>query len=335
MSDKENPLVSIAMAVYNGEKYISETIQSILNQAYQNFELIIVDDCSQDDTIKKIEAFNDSRIVLLRNEKNMRLAYSLNRAIDVSKGKYIARMDADDLCKENRLCLQVDYMEKHPGVAVLGGNARQFGAVSSLLQYPQDHELIKVEMLFTNPVCHPAVMFRKYAISEWYDPKIAAGQDYELWSRLIWKVEFRNLPSELIGYRVHEGQTKKTLGKAQKEGALRAYKNMLNMIGAYTDEDVKALASAGNVNTGKTAEELNFISELYGRVLADAVNKRNLFSVSALRKRIERQKAILVYASLIFKTLKWKQIAETKMLGAFLKRPGYIVKAFLRSIISK
>lgn len=334
MTDHQ-PLVSIIMSVYNGEKFIAETIRSIINQPYQKFELIIVDDCSTDNTVSEIERFNDNRIVLLKNEKNMRLAYSLNKAVKASNGKYIARMDADDVCMPDRLPLQVKFMEENSDIAVLGGSAQQFGARSSLMTYPSEHEKIKVELFFSNPLCHPAVMFRSGEISEWYNDEVKAGQDYELWSRLIWQVKFHNLSNTLVKYRIHPNQTKHILGRAQKQGVILACQNMLSMIGTYSEEETKLLAYAGSTNNGKTVDELNAISQLYSKILNDALSKPEIVQSNLLKRRMTKQKAALVYASLIYRTLTWKEISKTNMKKEFYTKPWLVLKSLLHYVIKK
>lgn len=330
--NKEKKLISIVMAVYNCANFIEETIESLLNQNYSNFELIIVDDCSTDDTWAKLNSFSDKRIILLKNEKNSRLAYSLNRAIGICHGEYIARMDGDDLCEPDRFVVQVAYLNEHSDVAVLGGYAQQFGASSVLMKFPIGHEEIKTELLFTNPMSHPTVMFRKSLIDSWYDPKIVAAQDYELWSRLIWKVQFHNLPQPLIKYRIHNKQTRNILGKSQKQGALIAHKKMLDVLGDYQDEDALLLSDAGNRNSGKSINDLKKISVLYEKIYADAERKKNLFDLEIMRKRINDQKGVLIYASLIFKTISWGEISKTGMATTFFTKPELVIKAIVHSL---
>lgn len=332
MSNKEEKLISIVMAVYNCADFVEETIESLLNQNYSNFELIIVDDCSTDDTWTILNSFSDDRIILLKNEKNRRLAYSLNRAIGICHGEYVARMDGDDLCEPDRFVVQVGYLDEHSDVAVLGGYVQQFGESSVLVKLPISHEEIKTELLFTNPMSHPAVMFRKSLIDSWYDPRIVAAQDYELWSRLIWKVQFHNLPQPVIKYRIHNKQTRNILGNSQKQGALIAHKNMLDILGDYQDQDALLLADAGNRNSGKSAAELKKISALYERIYADAEREHNLFDLEILRRRIDDQKGVLVYASLIFNTITWSEISKTGMAVAFFKKPVLVMKAIVRSL---
>lgn len=324
--------VSVIMAVFNGERFIKSTIESILQQDYPNFELIIVDDCSNDRTVDIILSYQDKRIILLQNKKNMRLAYSLNKAITKSSGYYIARMDADDICTKERFSKQVEYMENNPTVSVLGGYAKQFGAAHKILKYPVEHEAIKVELLFSNPMCHPAVMFRKDSIAEWYNSQITAGQDYELWSRLIWKARFHNLEDTLLFYRIHNGQTKNVLGKSQKEGVIYALQNLLHAIGTYSNDDVTTLSIGGNRNSGKSVDELKKIANLYDRIFSDAEKKGDLFQLDILKHRIEEQEGALVYASLIYKTISWGEISKIGIAKQFYKRPELVVKAVWHTI---
>ena len=123
---KKNIKISVVMAVYNGEKYLRSAIDSILSQTYIDFEFIIIDDCSTDNTANILESYTDSRIQIIRNEKNLRLPASLNKGLKIAKGKYIARMDADDIAMPDRFEKQVKYLEAHQEVAVIGGSFQVF-----------------------------------------------------------------------------------------------------------------------------------------------------------------------------------------------------------------
>lgn len=224
---KEVPLVSVVMSAFNEEKYIVESINSILNQTYSNIEVIIIDDASTDKTVEKIGQIRDDRIRLYVNEKNRKLAHNLNFAIDMAKGSYIARMDADDIAIPDRIEKQVNFMEKNQHIDVLGAFAVCFGDSTAKMEYPNSHEAIKVSLLFENALCHPLVMLRKSSFVEKYNESYAASQDYELWSRMIWHKNFYNMGDVLLKYRVHNGQTRNTAGRKQKEGAIVARHKML------------------------------------------------------------------------------------------------------------
>ena len=119
----EKPVISVVMSVFNGSEYIYKTIKSVLQQNFKNIEFIIVDDASTDNTVKIIESIPDSRILLIRNKQNKGLAQNLNYAIQLSRGEYIARIDADDICLRYRFDLQLLFMKIIKNVAILGGGA--------------------------------------------------------------------------------------------------------------------------------------------------------------------------------------------------------------------
>ena len=123
---KGNVFISVVMAVYNGEKYLKEAIDSILSQTYKNFEFIVIDDCSSDNTPIILKSYTDARIQVVRNEQNLRLPTSLNKGFKIARGKYIARMDADDIAMPDRFEKQVKYLEAHQEVAVIGGSFQVF-----------------------------------------------------------------------------------------------------------------------------------------------------------------------------------------------------------------
>lgn len=148
------PLVSVVMPAYNGEKYIREAIESVLNQTYNNLELIIVEDCSADDTLYVIQKYQDTRIHLYVNTENKGIAYSTNLGIHNSNGKYIALLDDDDVALPKRLEWQVDFMEKHKEVDVLGGRSAMIDAEGAFIRYDKEpiynSNYIHANLLFYN-----------------------------------------------------------------------------------------------------------------------------------------------------------------------------------------
>lgn len=205
-----DPLVTVLMSVYNGEKYLSEAIESILNQTYKNFEFLIIDDGSTDSSKKIVKSYNDSRIKLIENEENIGLTRSLNKGIELSKGKYIARMDADDISFPERLEKQVDFMENHEDVAVCGscaGIINEKDIEYSSFINPETSAEIKVALFFFNPIAHPTVMIRKDVLNEIgsYDPYFEKTQDYDLWYRIyLAGHDFYNFQEKLLIYRNHK-----------------------------------------------------------------------------------------------------------------------------------
>lgn len=207
-------LVSVIMSVYNSEKYIAETIKSILKQTYHNFEFIIVDDCSTDNTYSVLEEFQkqDQRIRLIKNDSNQKQAFSRNKAINLAEGKYIAFIDADDTAHPNRLQTQLDFMELNPNIDVCGSYYYLFNAngIKFKQKPPIIHAEIECQMrLFGSCIAFPSVFIKTAILKEFIFNESMEGnaEDYELWIRMLDKeVIFWNIPEYLLYYRVHSSQ---------------------------------------------------------------------------------------------------------------------------------
>lgn len=201
------PKISVVMAVYNGMPYVKEAVGSILNQSYKNFEFIIVNDASTDETLKYLKSLNDKRIKIINNPKNLGLAASLNKALAITKGKYIARMDADDISLSNRLETQLMYLEGHPQIALCGSWAElidEKGFKVGLKRYPQQPEKIKFILLYYPCIIHPTFFARSefYAELKGYDPKFDFAEDYELLMRARNKFKMANINKTLLKWRL-------------------------------------------------------------------------------------------------------------------------------------
>lgn len=210
---KNNPEISVVMSVYNSESYLKESVDSILNQTFTDFEFILTDDSSTDNSLAILEqyALKDKRITLLKNIQNSGLATNLNKMISISKGKYIARMDADDISLPERLQKQYDFMENKPDVGVYGTQITPFGSKAVKMHFaPLTHEEILASILFTNPMMHPTVMFRKSIFTETgirYNENLRTSQDLDLWFSLIRKTRFGNSPEVLLKYRIEHSSS--------------------------------------------------------------------------------------------------------------------------------
>lgn len=205
--DKQ-PLISVVMSVYNGGRfYLSKAIGSILLQTYRNFEFIIVDDCSDDITPYILQGYSgDTRLRILRNDRNMGLTKSLNKAIGQARGEIIARQDADDISLPKRFEKQVEYLETHPWVVLLGTSAFYINdsgrIIGCLVVYTKPKAHLKRE----NQFVHGSTMFRRKAFEEvgGYDERYRFSQDYELWLRMSAKYEIANLRDALYKLRFHQ-----------------------------------------------------------------------------------------------------------------------------------
>ena len=194
------------MAVKNGEDRISQSIQSLLNQTYTNFELIIINDGSSDRTLEILESFNDPRIRLY-SQINRGVAISANRGLALAKGKYIARQDHDDLSKPDRLEKQILFLESNPEISLLGTGAEIYtdkGQSGRYHNHPTNPIILSIELLFDNPFVHSSIMFRREIIKRigLYNPNqaITPLDDYDFISRVAAVFKVANLPEKLVEY---------------------------------------------------------------------------------------------------------------------------------------
>ncbi len=193
------------MSVFNGERYLQESVESILNQTYRDFEFIIIDDGSADRTpeILKDWAKKDLRIKIITNEKNIGLTKSLNKAIKIAQGEYIARQDADDISLPQRLEKQIEFLENHPEIKILGTFGYSITQKPKILGkeiVPVSSQAIKKTLIKRNPFIHTSVMIKREIIDRvgGYDEKFRTVQDYELWFRILRIAEGENLPLFLV-----------------------------------------------------------------------------------------------------------------------------------------
>lgn len=219
--------VSVLMPVYNGEKYLEEAINSILNQTFKDFEFIIVDDCSIDGTWEMLKKYStlDKRIILRRNKENLRTTKALNVGLALAKGKYVARMDADDWSYPNRLEKQFKFMEKHPKVGVSGGTIEVCDRdlkVLNLRRYPQSDAAARKTIFIYSPFAHSVTIWRAKILGMIgsYNENIPLSQDYELYFRMGKVADFANIPDVLLKLRTHDNSSSIVRGKYQEQYAL-------------------------------------------------------------------------------------------------------------------
>jgi len=203
-SNNNLPKISVVMSVYNAERYLREAIESILNQTFTDFEFIIINDGSTDNSLEIIRSYNDERIKII-NQSNMGLAKALNNGIKIAKGKYIARMDADDISMPERLEIQYDFMENHPECVAVGSNAEIIDIDGNYVftsNQAIEWERIKAQLLQT-PFFHSSTMYRKSAFEKVGGyPGIYRIEDTVFFNKLAKIGELRNLSNILIKYRL-------------------------------------------------------------------------------------------------------------------------------------
>lgn len=228
-------MISVIMSVFNGDKFLKQAIESILNQTFTDFEFIIINDGSTDNTENIINNFNDDRIVKINNEKNIGLVKSLNIGLEIAKGDLLARMDADDVSYNNRFKEQVEFMDKHEEVGVLGTQVNHVDVLGNLIavtNLPITHPDIVWRMLFNCPIIHPTVLMRADLIRKigGYDINYKHIEDTELWSRLIDKTKMNNLKEVLYDRRLHGKSIISTQSEIQYKLGLKIKSYLVNEI---------------------------------------------------------------------------------------------------------
>lgn len=204
-------LVSILMPVYNTAPYLREAMDSMLSQTFTDFELIVLDDCSPDNAEEILNTYDDPRIVRYKGEKNVGLSNVLNVGVEMAKGKYIARMDSDDVSLPDRLQVQVDYLDQHPEIDLVSVGMQLFGAKEEVWIREKDPEKVKINALFHSPVLHASSVWRKDSFEKnglRFTQDMVPAEDYDLWVRALLKgLKLVNLPDVLYKYRIHDTQS--------------------------------------------------------------------------------------------------------------------------------
>lgn len=233
------PLVTVLMPVYNGEKYVREAIDSMLNQTFGDFEFLIINDGSTDSTEEIILSYADARIHYVKNDRNSGLVYTLNRGLDMVQTPYVARMDADDISVPERLEQQILCMEQHPEVGVLGSWVETIGlAKNREIQYKDDPDHIRFKLLFNSCVIHPTVVMRMSVLNENHlrYPAMEHVEDFALWVLLSRYTKFKILPKVLLQYRIHENGVSQKYSDLQHKQAILLRKQQLLSFDIVCDE---------------------------------------------------------------------------------------------------
>ncbi|WP_029904120.1 glycosyltransferase family 2 protein [Prevotella sp. 10(H)] len=241
-----NPLVSVLIPCYNVEKYVEESVNSILKQTYTNLQVILINDCSTDRTGEILQrlAGEDSRITIFENEKNLKLIVTLNKGLAYCKGEYIARMDADDISLPTRIEKEVTFLERnrdHDIVSTLFYAFRTENPGKRDFHHsPLKDEELRAYLLFKSGICHPAVMIRKRVFTELglgFETEYLHVEDYALWSKAMYKTKLANVGEPLLLYRVHKSQISSVHEDLQTDNKKKVFKIHCRHLGLPTDNE--------------------------------------------------------------------------------------------------
>ena len=198
--------ISVVMSVYGESNYLRESIESILNQTFTDFEFIIVVEYPPKDILDIVNSYTDQRILVVVNNEHLGFARSLNEGIKLAKGEYIARQDADDISCPNRLAQQYIFLEQHPDIVMVGTSIYTIDSAGIIQETRRMNSNPNNELLKRNCVTHGSIMIRRSVLDDvgYYNPTFKYAEDYDLWLRISKKYQIRNLPDYLYKLRMHD-----------------------------------------------------------------------------------------------------------------------------------
>jgi hypothetical protein len=280
------------MSVYNGAATLPEALAGALAQTWRDFELLVIDDGSTDDSPAILAACADRRLRVVRNERNLGLTASLNRGLALAQGEYIARMDADDISLPQRLARQVSFLDANMGVAACGTWVETFGERGEIWRFPPKDEDIRSELLFVNVLAHGSVMLRRAALAAHglrYDERHVRGQDYDLWVRLSCHAKLANLPEVLLRYRLHSLQAGAADSAGQRATAQQVRRMQLEWLGLAPSEDDMALHLALSLRQPEPTLEFLSRARAWLEGIEAANHTARIFPAGALRRALARR----------------------------------------------
>lgn len=285
------PKVTVLMSVFNGAQYLRDSIDSILGQSFQDFEFLILNDGSNDDSDEIIRSYGDKRIRYVHDGTNRGLVERLNQGISISRGEYIVRMDDDDISLPERIEKQVKFMDANPSVGICGTWSQTFGeeVTGWETKYPVSHDEIKVHYLFSVAISHPTSIFRKSLFDKHnlrFSKSAKHYEDYQLFSIALDYFKFANIPEVLFKYRINKGQVGAVYSQEQYFGAKEVRKSILQRVGLNPSEE--ELELHGQLATSNFKADLGqyiAITKWLNKIWK-ANNKSNYYDKEALKKII-------------------------------------------------
>ena len=261
------PRVTVLMPTYNVAPWVDEAIQSVLSQTYKDFELLVIDDASTDETLERVRAIDDSRIRIAAFPDNVGLADNLNRGLNITNTEFVARMDGDDIAEPDWLETGVKVLDAYPEVGVCSFGFQFFGAKNSLVRFPEQHEDSKVQMLFGCTVIVPVLRRSVFVDNNLrYSTEAFPAEDYMMWSNVYHVTQVYNVQRTLFHYRTHATQISTAKRQAQIEKSNEVRLKMLNWLNeGFSDEEKRYFLDVfvPCIVNGKTSvDELKRFAEL-------------------------------------------------------------------------
>lgn len=303
------PRVSVLMPVYNTAPFLKEAVDSILNQTFKNFELIVLNDCSPDNSEEILDTYVDDRIVRYRGQKNVGLANILNVGLKMARGEYIARMDSDDISLPQRIEKQVVYLDGHPDVDLVSAGMKRFGESDTIISYQTNIEDVKFAALSYSPVLHSSSMWRKDRFLKkdlFYRQDRVPAEDYDLWTRaLTFGLVLVNIPDVLYLYRTHHSQVTQ-VNKDWSVVEKIQYDYIKTVFPDVSDENVKEFSSLLRIPDPNRVKRIC-------EDLEKENNKTCFFDKKKLHYKLLRYYQARLYNQMMSSDIVWSRVLELKV----------------------
>lgn len=331
---ERKPEITVFMPVYNAQRYLKEAIDSILDQTFENFELLIINDGSTDDSAKIVEQYQDSRIRLVHNDGNQGLPYTRNRGLELARGKYLAIMDADDVSVKNRLQIQYDMLEANPNLTVVASGKellsdtgkKTYGFMEKLFSYifhgkPED---IRIDFIFHNILVNSSTMTRLEFVKKHnikYNSKCVVMQDYEFWTQICAKKgKIRVIRKPLVMYREHmeniSNRTRSKKADLRKELQFGIQKAYLEALGFTMNEKLENWMKIFGLEYEEMIHcpESNDLDQLYlfYKYLIDHAKHTEAFDLRSLVGYLRKKYLLRAIKSSVKKTVYMKNVKKLK-----------------------
>jgi glycosyltransferase involved in cell wall biosynthesis len=311
----KSPIVTVLMPVYNAGKYLNDAIASILNQTYENFEFLIINDGSTDESVKIIKSFDDKRIRLIENETNKGLIASLNIGLIESKGEFIVRMDQDDISLNHRIEAQINFLVENPQYGLIGSWFEDFGEniPSKIVKYSTIDSEIRIRHLYQTHISHPTAVIKKEIIEKYnlqFDPNQVNGEDYDFWVRLSQYCKISNFPEMLVRKRDHPRNITNQYSQSMSETCTRVKQNQFRKMGielSQTQTDIYTRFADPEWHFNEV--EFNILEELLNNIII-ANDKSAFVPIDEFRAYISEKWFHLCYQNKNIKNQGFKRFHE-------------------------
>lgn len=283
-----SPRVSVFMPVYNAEHYLNESIDSILNQSYTEFEFVIVNDGSTDRSAEVIKAYSDPRIRFIENTQNLGLIASLNIGLETCKGEFIVRMDQDDISLPQRIEKQVQFMDKNPEYGLIGCWFEDFGEAieNKVVRYSSDDTHIRIRHLYQTHIAHPTAVLRKSVIDKFnlrFDVDFVHGEDYAFWVQMSAHCKLSNYPEMLVRKRDHAQNVSNKYAQIQSDTCARVKKLQFEAMGiSITRDEIELYTRFANPDWTFSKDEMEVMHALLEK-MANGNERSNFIPKQALK----------------------------------------------------